>query len=112
MSDVLELGVLHVRGDHAMLRRSVRVSRKTAFFIVIVVVVAVFFAHKVLGALVLVCAAILRDLSVSWHFSAALYSGVNGVTYILVPANGLVNVARGELVQFLVVAEDDDSHID
>lgn len=111
MSDVLELGVLHMRGDHAMFRRSVRVARKAAFFVVIVVIVAVLLAHKVLGALVLVCAAILRDLSVSWYFSAAL-SGGNGVAYILVPANGLANVARGELVQFLVVAEDDDSHVD
>jgi K+-sensing histidine kinase KdpD len=32
--------------------------------------------------------------------------------YILVPANRLVDVARGELVQLLVVAEDDDSNVD
>jgi hypothetical protein len=32
--------------------------------------------------------------------------------YILVPANGLVDVARRELVQLLVVAKDDDGHVD
>lgn len=32
--------------------------------------------------------------------------------YILVPANGLVDVARGKLVQLLVVAEDDDGNVD
>jgi len=44
---------------------------RAALFILIVVVVAVLFAHKVLGTLVLVCAAILRDLSASSYFSAA-----------------------------------------
>ena len=32
--------------------------------------------------------------------------------YILVTANCLVDVARGELVQLLVVTENDDGHID
>jgi hypothetical protein len=31
---------------------------------------------------------------------------------ILVPANRLVDIARGEFVELLVVAEDDDGHID
>jgi uncharacterized membrane protein YebE (DUF533 family) len=30
----------------------------------------------------------------------------------LVPANRLVDIARGEFVELLVVAEDDDGHID
>ena len=34
------------------------------------------------------------------------------VAYILVPSDGLVDVARRELVQLLVVAEDDDGHVD
>lgn len=32
--------------------------------------------------------------------------------YIIVAANGLLDVARGELVELLVVAEDDDGHVD
>lgn len=32
--------------------------------------------------------------------------------YILVAANGLVDVAGRELVQLLVVAKDDDGHVD
>lgn len=34
------------------------------------------------------------------------------MSYILVAANGLVNITRGELIKFLVVAEDDDGNID
>jgi hypothetical protein len=33
-------------------------------------------------------------------------------TYIVVSAQGLIDVARRELVQFLVVAEDDDGDVD
>ena len=60
----------------------------------------------------LVCAAILRDLSVSFYFSANSLSRVGGDAYILVPANRLVDIARGEFVELLIVAEDDDGHID
>jgi hypothetical protein len=66
----------------------VRVSGKGALFIVVVVIVAIFLAHKVLWALVLVCAAI-----------------------VLVPANGLVDVAGREFIELLVVAEDDDGDV-
>lgn len=37
---------------------------------------------------------------------------ISDATYILVSSNRLVYVARGEFVQFLVVAKDDDSHVD
>lgn len=33
-------------------------------------------------------------------------------TYILISSNRLVDVARGEFVQLLVVTEDDDGHVD
>ena len=65
MPDVLKLRVLHVRRNHGMLRWGVRVAwERAALFVLIVVVVAVLFTHKVLRAFVFVCAAILRDLSV------------------------------------------------
>jgi hypothetical protein len=75
-------------GHHRVLGRGVRVSGKGALFIVVVVIVAIFLAHKVLWALVLVCAAI-----------------------VLVPANGLVDVAGREFIELLVVAEDDDGDV-
>jgi len=66
VADVLEgLGVLQMVRHHTVLGRGVRVSCDGALFILVVLVVAVLLAHKVLGALVLVCAAILRDLSAS-----------------------------------------------
>jgi len=47
-----------------MLRWGVGVAwERATLFVLIVVVVAVLLAHEVLGTLVLVCAAILRDLS-------------------------------------------------
>jgi hypothetical protein len=79
MSYVLELRVLHVMGHHRVLGRGVRVSRQGALFVLLIVVVAVLLAHKVLWTLVLVCAAILRDLSVSFYFSAALNPGSEGM---------------------------------
>jgi hypothetical protein len=75
MSNVLELGMLHVMGHHAVLGWSVGVSWYRALFVFIVLVVAVFLAHKVLWTLVFMRAAILRDLSVSFYFSAALCPG-------------------------------------
>ena len=75
-----------------MLGWGVRVSGKGALFIVVVVIVAIFLAHKVLWALVLVCAAILRDLSVSFCFSAALDPGSEGVpTYWYRPMVSLMS---------------------
>jgi hypothetical protein len=79
MSYVLELRVLHVMGHHRVLGRGVRVSRQGGLFVLLIVVVAVLLAHKVLWTLVLVCAAILRDLSVSFCFSAALNPGSGGM---------------------------------
>jgi hypothetical protein len=35
-----------------------------------------------------------------------------GGLYILIAADGLIDIARGELVQLLVVAENDDSDVD
>jgi hypothetical protein len=104
-------GVLQVVWHHGMLGRGVRVARSSALVVVVVFIVAVLLAHEVLGPLVLMRAAILRDLSAPCSFSAALNRGT-GCAYILVPANGLVDVARRKLVQLLVVAEDDDGHID
>lgn len=89
VSDVLELRMLHMMGHHGVVGGRVRVLGKGGVFVVIIIVVAVLLAHEVLGALVFVCAAI-----------------------VLVATNGLVDVARRELVQLLVVAEDDDSHVD
>jgi hypothetical protein len=91
MSDVLEACVLQVVRHHGMLWRGVRLARHAALFVVVVFIVGVLLAHKVLGALVLMCAAILRDLS-AMPFSARL-SLHNVSAYILVAANGLVDVA-------------------
>jgi hypothetical protein len=111
VSDVLVgLRVLEMVRHHTVLGRGVRVARCSALLVLVVFIVAVLLAHKVLGALVLVCAAILRDLSVSCSFSATLCPRIRGA-YILVPANGLVDVARRKLVQLLVVAEDDDGDV-
>jgi hypothetical protein len=110
VSDVLEgLRMLQVVRHQGVLWRGVGVARSSALIVVLIVVVAVLLAHKVLRALVLVGAAILRDLSARSPFSAALVHG--GHAYILVPANGLVDVARRKLVQLLVVAEDDDGDV-
>lgn len=78
MSDVLELGMLHMMGHHGVVGGRVRVWGKGGVFVVIIVVVAVLLAHEVLGALVLVCAAILGNLSVPCRFSATLYPGPMG----------------------------------
>jgi len=37
---------------------------------------------------------------------------MQGAAYVLVAADGLVDVARRELVELLVVAEDDDGDVD
>lgn len=60
MPDVLELRVLHVVRHHGVLRWGVRVARRRTLVILVVVIVAVLFAHEVLWAFVLVRAAILR----------------------------------------------------
>jgi len=81
MSDVLEgLRVLQMVRHHAMVWRGMRVARHGALLILVVFIVGVLLAHKVLGALVLVRAAILRDLSVM-PFSATLYPGGRVHTY-------------------------------
>jgi hypothetical protein len=76
MSNVLKgLRMLEVMGHHAMLWRGVRVARRSTLLILVVFIIAVLLVHKVLGAFMLVCAAILRDLSVRCSFSATLYPG-------------------------------------
>jgi hypothetical protein len=73
VADVLVgLRVLQVVRHHGMLRRGVRVARRSALVVVVVLIVAVLLAHEVLGPLVLVRAAILRDLSARNSFSATL----------------------------------------
>jgi hypothetical protein len=112
MPDVLVcLGMLQMMRHHSVLWRGVRVSWDSALVILVVFIIAVLFAHEVLRTLVLVCAAILRDLSVSCSFSATLNPGIRDA-YILIAANGVVDVARGKLVQLLVVAKDDDGDVD
>ena len=68
VTDVLEgLRVLHVVRHHAMLLgRGVGVAWRRAIFVLVLVLV-ILLAHKVLRAFVLVCAAILRDLSARLH---------------------------------------------
>jgi hypothetical protein len=70
MSDVLEsLGVLQMVRHDTVLWRSMRVAWNGILIFVVVFVVSVLLAHEVLGALVLVCAAILRDLSAHIHLA-------------------------------------------
>ncbi len=68
VTDVLKgLGMLHVVWHQAvLLGRCVRVAWRRAV-VVLIVVLIVFLAHEVLRPLVLVCAAILRDLSARLH---------------------------------------------
>jgi hypothetical protein len=76
VSDVLEgLRMLQVVRHQGVLRRGVRVARSSALVVVLIVVVAVLLAHEVLRALVLVGAAILRDLSARSSFSAVSSTG-------------------------------------
>jgi hypothetical protein len=111
MANVLKgLRVLQMVRHHGMVGRSVRIARRRALVVLVVILITVLLVHKVLGPLVLVGAAILRDLSARGSFSAALSR--RGGAYILVPANRLIDVARRKLVQLLVVPEDDDGHID
>jgi hypothetical protein len=111
MADVLEgLRVLQVVRHHGMVRRGVRIARRRALLVLVVFLIAVLLVHKVLGPLVFVGSAILRDLSARGSFSAA--QSRNGDAYILVPANRLIDVARRKLVQLLVVPKDDDGHVD
>jgi hypothetical protein len=70
--------MLHVMRHHGVLGRGVRVSGEGALFVLIVVVFAIFLAHKVLWTLVLVCAAILRNLSVSCTLAQLSIQGSRG----------------------------------
>jgi hypothetical protein len=81
---------LKVVAHHGMFGRSMRVPRRRPhqLLAVFVLVVHVFLAHEVLGTLVLMCAAILYSVSV---VLSALSNEVEA--YILVSANGLVNIA-------------------
>lgn len=92
VSYVLELRVLHVMGHHRVLGRGVRVPGQGALVVLIILVVAVLLAHEVLWTLVLVGSAILRDLSVSFCFSAALDPGSSGMpTYWYRPIVSLMS---------------------
>lgn len=80
MSDVLEACVLEVVWHHGVLWRRVRVARHGALLLFVVFIVGVFLAHKVLGPLVFMCAAILRDLSVvpfSGRLSPGRWGGIH-----------------------------------
>jgi hypothetical protein len=84
--------VLEMVGHHGVLWGGMGISRGRAHHhvdVFVVIVVHVLLPHEILGAFVLVRSAI-----------------------ILIATDGLVDVARGELVQLLVVAEDDDGNID
>jgi len=62
MADMLELRVLHVVGHHdSMVGRGVRVAREGALVVIVVVVVAIFLSHEVLGTLVFVGSAIVLE---------------------------------------------------
>ena len=104
--------MLHMVLHHGVLGWGVRISWRRALVVFVVFIVAVLLAHEVLRALVFVSSAILRDLSAQNSFSAALSIRDRWGAYILIAANGLVDVARGKLVQLLVVAEDDDCDVD
>lgn len=83
MAHVLEgLRVLEMVGDHGsgVVGRSVRVACGGGVVLLLVLIVAVLLAHEVLGALVLVGAAILRDLS-AMPLSAIFTPEGRGPTY-------------------------------
>lgn len=92
VSHVLESGLtLEMMWHHGMLWGSMRVARWRASHrvFILILVVQVFLAHEVFGAFVLVRTAI-----------------------ILIATDGLIDIARRELIQLLVVAEDYDGNID
>lgn len=110
MSDVLEGGLaLKMVRHHGMLWRGMGVSRRGSAHhldVFILLLVQVFLAHEVFRAFVLVRSAILR-VPVS-----ALSPGGHGGAYILIPADGLIDIAGRELVQLLVVSKYDHSNVD
>jgi hypothetical protein len=75
--------------------------------VVLVIIVAVLFAHKILGAFVFVCIAILRGVLAMYEF----VKGMSAATYVLVAANSRIDVAGRELVELIVVAKNDDGDI-
>jgi hypothetical protein len=96
MSNVLEGGlILQGMTHHGMLRRSVRVPRgraghvRAGHVLVLVILVVQVRLVIVLGPFMFV-----------------------GTAIILITADNLVNVARGELVQLLIVAKYDDGDVD
>jgi hypothetical protein len=89
MTNMLEgLGMLQVVRHHRVLGWGMRVVGSGTIVVVVFIVIAVLFAHEVLGAFVFVRIAI-----------------------VLVAANSRIDVARRELVELIVVTEDDDGDV-
>jgi len=74
--------------------------------VLIIIVISAAFASEVCRALVLVWLSILGNIS---HVRAII---TLKFPHILISADGLIDISRGELVQLLVVAENNDGDID
>jgi hypothetical protein len=89
MTNMLEgLGMLQVVRHHRVLGWGMRVVGSGTIVVVVFIVIAVLFAHEVLGAFVFVRIAI-----------------------VLVAANSRIDVARRELIELIVMTEDDNGDV-
>jgi hypothetical protein len=108
MTNMLEgLGMLQVVRHHRVLGWGMRVVGSGTIVVVVFIVIAVLFAHEVLGAFVFVRIAILGGESAMCEFARERLAA----TYVLVAANSRIDVARRELVELIVVTEDDDGDV-
>jgi hypothetical protein len=89
MTNMLEgLGMLEVVRHHRVLGWGMRVVGSGTIVVFVFIIITVLFAHEVLGAFMFVRIAI-----------------------VLVAANSRIDVARRELIEFIVVTEDDDGDV-
>ena len=108
MTNMLEgLSMLEVVRHHRVLGRSMRVVGNGAIVVVFVIIIAVLFAHEVLGTFVFVCVTILGVVSAMCE----LARGLLAATYVLVTAYSGIDVAGRELIELVVVTKDDDGDV-
>jgi hypothetical protein len=100
--------VLYMRRHHLWVLpwRNRLLRGRWHILVIVVIVVTAALASEVSGPLVFMWLSILHNISYI-HFWYAYQD-----THILVSADGLIDVSRGELVELLVVTKYDDGDID
>lgn len=108
--DVLETGLLEMRWNNGMRLLGLNFFGCWSRLIFIIVVIAL--AREVIGTFVLMGWAELERKE--WLASDSVYHVAirREMTYILIATESLVHVARGVLIEFLVMAKDNDGDID